>query len=400
MSRYTPSFSAIALLVLAAVAPRDLEVRGHLHDEDIEALERSASNESTSVSELLSPSESSQITAPLTLEKALTVFKSFDKDRDGFIDEEELLKVMKSLGRNNATPEQAHKLILKADKTGDGVLDFKEYLMLMSPALAKQVGHGHWQHSTSLESPDEQLPAGGSSDDLQDSDGRAELHSPSKTGTDDDSVVDSTSDVSGAHAHDESLDEEAEKNRESAATKIQAVQRGRMARKEAEKKRAEKKEADANKVGIDDHAGEGESTDGVGDKLSESGKKLCEVLPGLKLVRSDSEKYIMTFQPCHVLPGSSLMYINACWKKVGSPGQMCMQSRLPVEQIEVESPGGAFSVEVDTNHVGQTRFVTGVLTPTGLADGKVLVERKMVGRSEAENASNSGSWEFHVQEEK
>merc|ERR1711937_751336 len=57
-------------------------------------------------------------------------FAEFDQNSDGYISKEELGEVMKNFG-HLATNEELESMIKYADKEGNGLVDFKEFLNLM-----------------------------------------------------------------------------------------------------------------------------------------------------------------------------------------------------------------------------------------------------------------------------
>lgn len=58
------------------------------------------------------------------------VFKIFDKDNDGFITNEEVGGLLRSLGRN-PTEEEIQKLIKETDKNGNGKIEIDEFIAFM-----------------------------------------------------------------------------------------------------------------------------------------------------------------------------------------------------------------------------------------------------------------------------
>lgn len=59
-------------------------------------------------------------------------FDVFDRDRDGFISVDELKYVLGSLGlKQGGGVEDCKKMIMKVDADGDGLVDFKEFQMMM-----------------------------------------------------------------------------------------------------------------------------------------------------------------------------------------------------------------------------------------------------------------------------
>lgn len=64
-------------------------------------------------------------------EQLRAAFVVFDKDKDGFISAEELKKVMMNLGEKMSEDEVAD-MIAEADLDGDGVIDYEEFIAMMS----------------------------------------------------------------------------------------------------------------------------------------------------------------------------------------------------------------------------------------------------------------------------
>ena len=56
-------------------------------------------------------------------------FKTFDKNKDGFITAEELMRNMESKGER-VTKEEIDAIIQTADKNGDGKISIEEYLKM------------------------------------------------------------------------------------------------------------------------------------------------------------------------------------------------------------------------------------------------------------------------------
>ena len=64
----------------------------------------------------------------LKLERLFEAFCMLDKDKNGTITKDELMRVLKS---EKNQEEEVEKYIKEADKDGDGVIDYKEFLQLM-----------------------------------------------------------------------------------------------------------------------------------------------------------------------------------------------------------------------------------------------------------------------------
>ncbi|KAI9124552.1 hypothetical protein K1719_004474 [Acacia pycnantha] len=68
-----------------------------------------------------------------SLEELKQAFDVFDVNKDGFIDERELQRVLCVLGFNKAATERENcqKMIRNFDENGDGRIDFKEFVRIM-----------------------------------------------------------------------------------------------------------------------------------------------------------------------------------------------------------------------------------------------------------------------------
>ena len=62
-------------------------------------------------------------------ERLFEAFTMYDKDNDGFITKEELLKVLKA---EKSQEKEIEKYIKAVDKDGNGKIDYNEFLELMS----------------------------------------------------------------------------------------------------------------------------------------------------------------------------------------------------------------------------------------------------------------------------
>ena len=64
---------------------------------------------------------------PDSEEELKSAFKVFDKDGNGFIDKDELMNVVTTLGEP-LSPEEADEMIRDADTNRDGRIDYKEFV--------------------------------------------------------------------------------------------------------------------------------------------------------------------------------------------------------------------------------------------------------------------------------
>ena len=55
----------------------------------------------------------------------------FDRDGNGLIDRDELQQVMRQLGEK-LSDDEIEEMIQEADKNGDGMIDYKEFVAYMS----------------------------------------------------------------------------------------------------------------------------------------------------------------------------------------------------------------------------------------------------------------------------
>ena len=76
-----------------------------------------------------------------SLEEIREAFEVFDENRDGFIDAEELSRVLSGLGfitqseDDNEAVSKCENMIRNFDRNGDGLLDFPDFLKLMELSL-------------------------------------------------------------------------------------------------------------------------------------------------------------------------------------------------------------------------------------------------------------------------
>lgn len=62
--------------------------------------------------------------------KAMKMFKLYDENKDGVIQRNELGKALRAMGKN-PTEAEIDQMFAEADKDGNGVLDFKEFLRVL-----------------------------------------------------------------------------------------------------------------------------------------------------------------------------------------------------------------------------------------------------------------------------
>ena len=67
-------------------------------------------------------------------EEIKTAFEMFDKNGDASIESNELRDIMLTLGVE-ASPQEVADLMKAADKDGNGVIDYPEFLILMSEKM-------------------------------------------------------------------------------------------------------------------------------------------------------------------------------------------------------------------------------------------------------------------------
>ncbi|KAG8388695.1 hypothetical protein BUALT_Bualt02G0152100 [Buddleja alternifolia] len=66
-----------------------------------------------------------------SLDEVREAFGVFDENKDGFIDVEELKKVMNSIGLRGFSEQECQRMIMAYDDNGDGRIDFGEFVKLM-----------------------------------------------------------------------------------------------------------------------------------------------------------------------------------------------------------------------------------------------------------------------------
>jgi len=69
-----------------------------------------------------------------SVERLSVVFDSFDCDKDGFIQADELFKMMKQIGEKGITLKDCQEIIAAVDKNGDGMVDFEDFQIMMEGA--------------------------------------------------------------------------------------------------------------------------------------------------------------------------------------------------------------------------------------------------------------------------
>ncbi|PKU73853.1 probable calcium-binding protein CML30 [Dendrobium catenatum] len=71
-----------------------------------------------------------------SLEEAVEAFGFFDENRDGFVDAEELQRVLFKLGFGGVELDSCKTMIAAHDDNGDGVIDFCEFLKLSESSFS------------------------------------------------------------------------------------------------------------------------------------------------------------------------------------------------------------------------------------------------------------------------
>ena len=61
-------------------------------------------------------------------ERILEAFKSFDKDRSGYLDKDELFKIMEQFGGGTLSRKEMEDIYVKLDENHDGKIEYKEFV--------------------------------------------------------------------------------------------------------------------------------------------------------------------------------------------------------------------------------------------------------------------------------
>ncbi|XP_042045693.1 probable calcium-binding protein CML46 [Salvia splendens] len=69
------------------------------------------------------------------LEEVREAFRTFDENDDGFVDAEELEKVMSSLGLVGLSQQECERMIMVFDDDGDGRISFGEFVKLIEESF-------------------------------------------------------------------------------------------------------------------------------------------------------------------------------------------------------------------------------------------------------------------------
>jgi len=69
-----------------------------------------------------------------------STFKSYDANKDGQLDQKELLNALHSLGHRNTTEDELTKLMQEMDLNKDGNIQFIEYVKLMKTIILSDEG--------------------------------------------------------------------------------------------------------------------------------------------------------------------------------------------------------------------------------------------------------------------
>ncbi|KAG6412873.1 hypothetical protein SASPL_125566 [Salvia splendens] len=69
------------------------------------------------------------------LDEVREAFRVFDENDDGFVDTEELKKVMSSLGLVELSQQECERMIMVFDEDGDGRISFGEFVKLMEESV-------------------------------------------------------------------------------------------------------------------------------------------------------------------------------------------------------------------------------------------------------------------------
>ncbi|KAL1531730.1 putative calcium-binding protein CML46 [Salvia divinorum] len=70
-----------------------------------------------------------------SVEEVREAFRTFDENDDGFVDAEELGKVLSSLGLVGLSRQECERMIMVFDDDGDGRISFGEFLKLIEESL-------------------------------------------------------------------------------------------------------------------------------------------------------------------------------------------------------------------------------------------------------------------------